>query len=178
MKRFYLFVVMLLTATQFAFAAVNLNTATQAELETVKGIGPVKSKMIIDDRAKNGPFKSIEDLDRVKGFGMKSVDKLRGQLSVTGATSISPTATAAKPAAKPTAPTKATSAPATMPAPTPETKKLSKKEAKAAAKAAQSATPSTPATVTAPAPANKTLSKKEAKAAAKAANTHTPAATH
>ena len=162
MKRIYLLIVMLLTATQFAFAAVNLNTATQAELETVKGIGPVKAKMIIDDRAKNGPFKSLEDLDRVKGFGMKSVDKLRGEVSVTGATRIAPAAaqSTAKPATQPapavkTAPVKASPAPAAaMPtaatpvtAPAPADKALTKKEAKAAAKAAKQADKPVPATV-------------------------------
>lgn len=154
MKRIYLLIVMLLTATQFAFAAVNLNTATQAELETIKGIGPVKAKMIIDDRAKNGPFKSLEDLDRVKGFGMKSVDKLRGEVSVTGATRIAPAAaqTTAKPATQPapavkTAPVKASPAPAAAtPVAAPADKKLSKKEAKAAAKAAKQVDTQAPAT--------------------------------
>lgn len=70
-----------------AFAAVNLNTATQAELEAVKGIGPSKSQAIIDYRTKNGPFKSVDDLDNVKGFGKKSVDKIRGDITVSGATS-------------------------------------------------------------------------------------------
>ena len=45
-----------------AFAAVDLNTATQQDLETVKGIGPAKSKAILEYRSKNGPFKSVDDL--------------------------------------------------------------------------------------------------------------------
>ena len=104
MKKLSLLIVMLFASIQFAFAAVNLNTATQAELETLKGVGPAKAKMIIDDRTKNGPFKSVDDLDRVKGFGMKSIEKLRGELSVSGATSVSaPVANkmAAKPAVVP-----------------------------------------------------------------------------
>ncbi len=73
-----------------AFAAVNINTASQAELETIKGIGPAKSKAIIDYRTKNGPFKSVDDLDNVKGFGKKSIDKMRNDITVSGSTSAAP----------------------------------------------------------------------------------------
>jgi competence protein ComEA len=65
-----------------ALAAVNLNTATQAELEAVKGIGPSKAKAIIVHREKNGAFKSVDDLAKVKGFGKASVEKLKGQFEV------------------------------------------------------------------------------------------------
>lgn len=67
-----------------AMAAVNLNTATQAELESVKGIGPGKAKAIIAYRDKNGGFKSVEELDQVKGFGKASLAKLKGQFEVKG----------------------------------------------------------------------------------------------
>lgn len=65
-----------------AWAEVNLNTATQSELESVKGLGPVKAKAIIAYREANGKFKSIDDLDKVKGFGKASVEKLRGELTI------------------------------------------------------------------------------------------------
>jgi competence protein ComEA len=65
-----------------AFAAVNLNTATQAELEAVKGIGPAKAKAILAYREQNGSFKSLDDLAKVKGFGKASASKLKGQLTV------------------------------------------------------------------------------------------------
>lgn len=70
-----------------AFAAdpVDLNTATQAQLETVKGIGPVKAKAIIDYRTRSGPFKSVDDLKMVSGFGKKTVDSVRSQVTVGGA---------------------------------------------------------------------------------------------
>ena len=65
-----------------AFAAVNINTATQSELEAVKGLGPAKAKAIIQYREAHGGFKSLDELDNVKGFGKASIDKLSGELSV------------------------------------------------------------------------------------------------
>ncbi len=70
-----------------AFAAVNLNTATKEELDAVKGIGPVKAQAIIDYRKQHGPFKSVDDLKSVRGFGEKTVAKMRGELTVNGASS-------------------------------------------------------------------------------------------
>ena len=68
-----------------AMAAVDLNTATVEQLDTLKGVGPAKAKAIVEYRTKNGPFKSVDDLEKVKGFGKKSVDALRAELSVGGA---------------------------------------------------------------------------------------------
>lgn len=65
-----------------AFAAVNINTATQSELEAVRGVGPAKAKAIIMHREANGNFKSLDDLDKVKGFGKASIEKLQGELTV------------------------------------------------------------------------------------------------
>jgi len=59
-----------------AFAAVDVNKATVADLDGVKGIGPVMSKRILDERRK-GKFKSWDDLvARVKGLGGASAAKL------------------------------------------------------------------------------------------------------
>lgn len=86
-----------LACINLAFAAVNINTATQDELDAVKGIGPGKAKAIIDYRTKNGPFKSVDDLKGVKGFGEKSLAKLKGELTVAGAsTAPAPAAVKAK----------------------------------------------------------------------------------
>jgi competence protein ComEA len=76
-----------------AFAAVDLNNASQAELESVKGIGPSKAKAIIEYRKKNGNFKTIDDLDNVPGFGKKTVDAVKKEVSVGNA----PAAAAGKP---------------------------------------------------------------------------------
>lgn len=65
-----------------AFAALNINTATQSELEAVKGLGPTKAQSIIAYREANGNFKSVDDLDKVKGFGKASIEKLKGELTV------------------------------------------------------------------------------------------------
>lgn len=68
-----------------AFAAVDVNTAKAADLDGVKGIGPVMSKRILDER-KKGKFKSWEDLiSRVKGLGESSAAKLSAEgLTVDG----------------------------------------------------------------------------------------------
>lgn len=73
-----------LAGINLAFAAVNINTATSAELDAVKGIGPAKAQAIVDYRTKNGPFKSVDDLKNIKGFGDKNLAKLKGDLSVSG----------------------------------------------------------------------------------------------
>lgn len=82
MKRFVAFVLASAASLSMAYAAVNLNTATVEELDAVKGISPAKAAAIVDYRTKNGPFKSLDDLKSVKGFGEKSVAKLQGELTV------------------------------------------------------------------------------------------------
>jgi competence protein ComEA len=69
-----------------ALSAVNINTASQAELEKLNGIGPVKAKAIIDYRSKNGPFKSVDDLEKVGGIGKATINKFRAEVNVGGAT--------------------------------------------------------------------------------------------
>ncbi|MCA1977746.1 MAG: helix-hairpin-helix domain-containing protein [Thiobacillus sp.] len=65
-----------------AWAAVNINTASQSELESVRGLGPAKAKAIISYRDAHGGFKSVDELDNVKGFGKASINKLKGELTV------------------------------------------------------------------------------------------------
>ena len=105
MKKLFLLLGLLFALCGAAFAAVNLNTATREELEALKGIGPVKAQAIIDHRTKNGPFKSVDDLQNVKGIGPKTVEDLRNELSVRGTTA------SAKPAATSSGAAKATEVP-------------------------------------------------------------------
>ena len=56
---------------------INVNTATQSELESIKGIGPSKAKTIISERLDGGHFQDANDLQkRVRGIGVKSVEKM------------------------------------------------------------------------------------------------------
>jgi competence protein ComEA len=60
-----------------AASPINVNTATQTELESIKGIGPSKAKTIIAERLDGGHFQDANDLQkRVRGIGMKSVEKM------------------------------------------------------------------------------------------------------
>lgn len=58
-------------------ARLNVNTASAAELEMLPGIGPALAKRIVEDREAHGPFRSIDDLDRVPGIGPRTVRNLR-----------------------------------------------------------------------------------------------------
>ena len=74
------------TAVSLSWAQVDINTASEAQLQTVKGIGAARAKQIVEERTKNGAFKSSADLaTRVKGIGDKSATKLISNgLSVPG----------------------------------------------------------------------------------------------
>jgi len=100
-KLLMLLVALGLSLSAVIATAVEVNTADEAALESVKGIGPVHAKAIIDERAKNGPFRSADDLaERVKGIGPKSVQNLEAAGLTINGSSAAPsgkTATARKP---------------------------------------------------------------------------------
>ena len=84
-------------------APVNVNTASAAELATLKGIGQSKAQAIVEHRDKNGQFRSVDDLQLVRGIGDKMLEQLRPQVTVGGdGTAAAPPAAAADaPVAKP-----------------------------------------------------------------------------
>lgn len=61
---------------------VNINTADEDELMTLKGIGEVRARNIVEDRKKNGRFTSPRDLLRVNGIGEKTLEKILPQITV------------------------------------------------------------------------------------------------
>ncbi|MFJ7509929.1 helix-hairpin-helix domain-containing protein [Peribacillus simplex] len=61
---------------------VNLNTATQEDLETLTGIGPSKANAILEYRETVGKFKEVDELKKVTGIGDKTFERLRDSISV------------------------------------------------------------------------------------------------
>jgi competence protein ComEA len=133
-----------------AFAAVDVNKATQAELESVKGVGPAIAGKILDER-KKGAFKDWADLvNRVDGVGETNAAKFSAEGMTVGGAAFKgaapaakkedkPAAKAAAPAAAPTASKPAAPVAAATPAAKPEAKPAAKDEKKTAASAPASA---------------------------------------
>jgi competence protein ComEA len=84
MLKKFLAIVLMLCAT-LAMAAVDVNKATDAQLDGVKGVGPATSKLILSER-KKGEFKDWQDfIERVKGIGDARAAKLSAEgLTVNG----------------------------------------------------------------------------------------------
>lgn len=61
---------------------ININTATEEELESLKGIGPATAKNIISYREEYGGFSSIEEIKNVKRIGDKIFEKIKGDICV------------------------------------------------------------------------------------------------
>lgn len=61
---------------------VNLNTATEADLQTISGIGAKRATDIIAYRETNGGFKSVDDLNNVSGIGDKTMESIRPYVTV------------------------------------------------------------------------------------------------
>ena len=62
---------------------VDINTASQEDLEKIKGIGPGLAKKIIEYRESHGSFEKIEDIINVKGIGEKKFEKIKEFITVT-----------------------------------------------------------------------------------------------
>lgn len=61
---------------------VNINKATQTELEALPGIGPSIALKIVNYRKENGKFKSIEDLKQVNGIGDSKFNKIKNLITI------------------------------------------------------------------------------------------------
>ncbi len=62
--------------------SVNVNQADATELQTINGIGPAKAEAIITYREEHGEFQQIEDLRNISGFGEKTIERLKNELTV------------------------------------------------------------------------------------------------
>lgn len=70
------------TSVETKNSKININTATQTELETLPGIGPSTAANIINYRKENGKFNNIEDLKKVSGIGDSKYNKIKEMIKV------------------------------------------------------------------------------------------------
>ena len=75
------FLALLLCLSGFLFAAVNVNTATVEELQSLKGIGKSKAQAIVAYRNEQN-FTSIDDIKKVKGIGPKLFESIKQDITV------------------------------------------------------------------------------------------------
>lgn len=65
-------------------AKININSATQAELESISGVGPKTAQSIIEYRRQNGNFSRVEDIMNVRGIGPKKFESMKDRITVGG----------------------------------------------------------------------------------------------
>jgi len=70
------------SAAGSATRQIDLNKASAEELATIPGIGEALARRIVEFREKEGPFRRVEDLMKVKGIGEKSFQKMRSHIKV------------------------------------------------------------------------------------------------
>ena len=69
---------------EIAPQVVNINTATVQDFENLPGIGPVMAQRIVDYRNEHGPFKTVEELTKVKGIGESKLEELLDLITTGG----------------------------------------------------------------------------------------------
>jgi competence protein ComEA len=109
MKKIFLAVLLVFLLATATFAAVNINTATKEELNSLAGIGPMKAEAIIKYRQEKGLFKNVDELKNVYGIGDKLFERIKSDVTVGGADNAAP---AMKPASTPQPEKKAEEKPA------------------------------------------------------------------
>lgn len=116
LRRIFLGLLAIVPAAALA-AALNINTATQAELETLPGIGESKAVAIIQYRTDHGAFKTVDELDNVPGIGESTLANLRPLVTVGDGKTTSGAAASTTPAS--TTPASTTPASTTLASTTP-----------------------------------------------------------
>ena len=76
------------TKAKPASLMVNINKASKEDLKNLKGIGDTRAQDIIDYRKKNGDFKSVDELEKVKGIGPGTMKQIRANVTVSGDTMV------------------------------------------------------------------------------------------
>jgi len=70
---------------------VNINTATEAQIALLPGIGPKLAAEVVNYRTNNGGFKTVEDIKKVSGVGDKKFEKIKNFVVLEGETTIKST---------------------------------------------------------------------------------------
>lgn len=78
----FLAVIVLSSGLAFASGQLNINTASQQELEMLSGVGPSTAAAIIEYREQNGAFVTVEELVNVKGIGDKKLQQILEHVTV------------------------------------------------------------------------------------------------
>jgi len=69
-------------AQSYTTGKININSASASQLDSLPGIGPAYAGRIIDYREANGGFKTIEEIENIKGIGPKTFQKLKDLITV------------------------------------------------------------------------------------------------
>jgi len=77
MKRIYATLFLAFAWVTCAAAALDLNTATVKDLQSINGVGPDKAKAIVEFREMHGKFKSFNDVTKVRGIDSGTVEKIK-----------------------------------------------------------------------------------------------------
>ena len=65
---------------------LDINSAGRRELESLPGVGPVLARRILEFRAKNPPFRRVEEILIIRGIGRRKFEALRGRIRVAAST--------------------------------------------------------------------------------------------
>jgi len=82
MKHIFFIFSLILSFSVWANEVININDATQKELESLKGVGPVIAERIVRYREKHGKFYALKNLQQIKGISSNWVEKHKHQLAL------------------------------------------------------------------------------------------------